>query len=150
MRSLLLITAIFCISGCDTVSTTPVSSRGPKQKLSTDGVARYEFHRNAALSEVKKTLPVGSVDYIDFDMADDPCVLVVVTASAPPEDGLTFTTAFSGSDNRMIEKQWAPSTNEGDDEHVGIFVLPKSINVGRTFRSRSKERTSIDESAIIF
>lgn len=148
MRTLLILVALITLSGCDTVTTTPTASSSSKQRMSSDGVARYDFHRNAKISDVTKMLPDGSVDYVDIDMADNPSVLVVVTASAPPRDGLTFTTAFSGKDNLVIEKKWAPATSAGDDEHVGIFVLPKSINGGRTYRSRTTDRASFDDSII--
>ena len=141
MRTLLILVALIALSGCDTAPTAS------KKATSTSGVAKYAFHRNAALAEVKKSLPDGSIDYIDFDMADNPNVLVVVTASAPPSDGLTFTTAFSGN-GKFIEKKWAPTTNSGDHEHVGIFVLPQSISSGRTIRSRSAARTPIDDEII--
>jgi len=148
MRTLLILVALIALSGCDTTPTKTATSNRSKKGISNGGIARYAFHRNAGISDVKKTLPDGSIDYVDFDMADNPSVLVVVTASAPPSDGLTFTTAFSGEGNLMIKKNWSPTTNAGDHEHVGIFVLPKSITNGRTFRSRGVDRASIDD--IIF
>lgn len=150
MRITFLLVALIVLSGCDTVSTTSVSSTGSKRGLSADGVARYAFHRNTPLSEVTKELPAGTVDYVDLDMADQPNVLVVVTASARPRDGLTFKTAFFGDDNLKIEKRWTPATREGDDEHVGIFVLPSSIEMGRTSHSRRAKKTSLDDTSIIF
>lgn len=145
MRSLLILVTLIVLSGCDTVRTAPVSS---KRSTSNDGVARYSFHRDVTLADVTKTLPDGSVDYVDLDMADDPSVLVVVTASATPKDGLTFTTTFTGNNNLAIKKKWSPTTSRGDDEHVGIFILPKSINDGHTFRSRETGQAALDD--IIF
>jgi len=95
MRTLLILVALIALSGCDTTPTKTATSNRSKKGISNGGIARYAFHRNAGISDVKKTLPDGSIDYVDFDMADNPSVLVVVTASAPPSDGLTFTTAFS-------------------------------------------------------
>ncbi len=144
MRKLLAIVALVALNGCDTVATTTTTSTGSER------IARYAFHQDTPISEVTKTLPKGSVDYIDFDAADSPNVLVVVTATAPPREGLTFKTAFSGSGGVSIEKQWTPTTREGDHEHVGIFILPKSIHRGRTIRSRKLERASLKDSDIIF
>ncbi len=149
MRTLIFV-ALIALIGCDT--TTPMSKTCAEfeRKTSPDGVAKYVFHRDTPLAEITKTLPKGSVDYIDFDVVDNPNVLVVVTASAPPRDGLTFKTAFSGNGSVRIEKEWTPSTRKGDDEHVGIFVLPKSINHGKTIRSRKAKSASLQDTEFIF
>jgi len=148
MRTLIILVALVAFIGCDAAPAKTAKSGGSTNNRPTGTIARYTFHRDAALSDVRSTLPDGSIDYVDFDMADNPSVLVVVTATAPPRDGLTFTTAFSGKGNLKIQKQWAPATKAGDDTHVGVFVLPKSINYGRTFRSATSEPASIDDSII--
>ena len=125
-----------CTADTETVVTPPATdgttTGNSSTQPSTDDPAEYKFHRNVAFTDVTKTMPAGSVDHIDLNMAAEPIVVVVVTVSATPKDGLRFTTTFTGDNDLRMEKEWGPATGAQDDEYVGLFVLPAAVNAGST------------------
>ncbi|MEM6689729.1 MAG: hypothetical protein AAF664_09905 [Planctomycetota bacterium] len=137
MRTLLLLVALVALNGCDNATQDAQTSSiqqtisEPKQPTSDDP-ATYTYHRDVAFTDVTTTMPDGSVDHIDFNMAADPNVVVVVTVVAPRRNALSFTTTFSGDDGTSIERDWTPAKGGDDDDHVGLFVLPAAVNSGRT------------------
>jgi hypothetical protein len=139
----LLIATMLTLVGCgtDTVdkptrSATPNSSSATSSSSSPrkpDDPAQYAFHRNVAFTDVTNDLPAGSVDHIDFDIAADPNVVVVVTVTAAHKDGLRFTTTFTGANELKITKEWQPASGgEPKDQHVALFVLPDAVIAGTT------------------
>jgi hypothetical protein len=138
----LLVAAMLTVIGCGTdkvntnQSDTPNDLSGGESSSATlaqDDPAQYAFHRKVAFTDVTKDLPDGSVDHIDFNMAADPNVVVVVTVAAPHKDGLHFTTTFTGPSNLRITKDWQPASGgEPKDQHVALFVLPEAVNAGTT------------------
>ena len=140
----ILITTLVSISGCSPNTTSRPTNSDQSQGTSppasppspsshTDDPATYSFNRNVAFTDVTKDMPAGSVDHIDFDMAAEPNVVVVVTVSAPHEDGLRFTTTFTGANDLEIAKQWQPASGgEPDNQYVALFVLPAAVDAGST------------------
>ena len=137
MRTLLLLAALVALSGCNTAtqdaqSSSPQSTSAEPKQPTPDDPATYAYHRDVAFTDVTKTMPDGSVDHIDFNMAADQNVVAVVTVVVPRRDGLSFTTTFTGDDGTSIKKDWAPSSGGDGDDHVGLFVLPAAVNSGQT------------------
>ena len=141
--TLLLIVTMLALPGCNTKTPTTQSGSVTNNHSSatnkttspstTDDPAKYSFHRNVAFTDVTKDMPSGSVDHIDFDMAAAPNVVVVVTVHTKNRDGLHFTTTFTDANGLQIIKEWQPASGtEPKDEHVGLFVLPDSVNGGTT------------------
>ena len=114
----LLFAAILTVIGCGTDTVNITQSETPNNSsardsssatLKQDDPAQCVFHRNVAFTDVTKDLPDGSVDHIDFNMAANPNVVVIVTVTAPHRDGLHFTTTFTGPNDLTITKDWQPA-----------------------------------------
>ncbi|PHS02862.1 MAG: hypothetical protein COA78_20185 [Blastopirellula sp.] len=115
------------------LESSSVSTETQSSSPSINDPAEYEFHRNKAFTDVTKEMPDSSVDHMDLDMATDPNVIVVVTVNVPYKEGIRFTTTFAGSNNLIIEKEWAPAAGgEHDDQHLGLFILPAAVESGTT------------------
>ena len=120
-------------SAVETTPKNPTSMPASKSANNADDPAKYAFHPGVAFTDITKNMPDGSVDHIDFNMAADPNVVVVVTVSVPHKDGIQFTTTFTGSNDLAITKEWQPAAGDNtDDQYIGLFVLPAAVDAGTT------------------
>ena len=136
LLAVITIVGLSTLSGCNVGNSESQPSSSNTMSESGDGgakdVATYVFHKGKSFAEVSKTIPDGSIDYLDMNTLISPSVIVIVTATAPTREGLRFTTTFTGDDGIQIEKNWEPSQGVEGDKHVGLFVLPAGVDAGHT------------------
>lgn len=132
-----LLFAVLVIAGCADATppqaskVEPVSEQLPSSSADS-GKPQHEFFRDVPFTTVTKKLPDGSVDHIHLGAVAEPYVVVVVTVHEPMRPDLQFTTTFSGSTVQPMPTLWQPAKGSTDSEHIGVFVLPPTIESAAT------------------
>lgn len=101
---------------------------------SNAGIA-HEFYRGVSLDEFLKTLPPGSVDFIDLVLDKSPQVFALI--KVPDQSGKDFThlrfeTTFKTRDGQVIDKRWTAAQDRKSGEAKAVFCVPLSVVEGET------------------
>src|SRR5437773_792923 len=99
----------------------------------------HTFHRGVDLGSFLKTLPSGSVDFLDTSDAQ-PYVNAAVQVRQTVGEGKApvgaapreFQTIFHGKGAGESAKKWKPAAGNNSGTWTAVFVLPDSMEKGET------------------
>jgi hypothetical protein len=150
-RAIVLLACSLILSSCDR-SPSGVTTQPQVTVAIVDGLkTTHTFHRGVALDSFLKTLPSGSVDFLDVSDAQPYVIAVVQVRQAdgeakPPAGGVPheFQTTFHGKGATESTKKWKPAEGNNSGTWTAVFVLPDSMETGET---RLVSESTPDEAA---